>query len=638
MKHFIETATDFLKSIYQKIAEMIGRRKPARHANARRGRQMQAHTAARRTSSPRRNHAKPGKTLLKKPQQLWNTISAFAIYLWRKITTWVKGADRRILCGIAGALVLVITLPIVLGVVLGGSSSEKEPTEDALSETIETEPVVAKTAAEISVVSAADEDAEAGVSAQADTDETSETSEDTEQEIDPYAVDAATVSLKYGDDHPLVASIQERLMELHYMDEDIPTEHFGSQTQTAVTYFQRKNGLTQDGSVGAETYQLLFSDATKTYSMSEGASGDDVKQLQNRLYELGYIESVTSYYGTDTQAAVKRFQELNGLTQDGSVGAQTLEILYSEDVQANYLQYGANNDTVKKCQQRLKKLGYLTTEADGNYGTDTVNAVKRFQERNGLIADGFLGASTKKLLMSSDALSNALVLGVRGTDVENIQQRLKELGYMKSVTGYYGEGTESAVIAFQKRNGLTADGKIGSQTMNKLFSDSAKKAKTSSGSSSSSSKPSSGSSSSGKPSSGSSSSGSSSSTDKVANQKDVASLISVAKSKLGAKYVKGAKGPNSFDCSGFVYWCLNQIGVKQSYMTSAGWASNNKYPKVTSLSKVQAGDIIAFKGHVGIALGGGKMIDASSGDGCVRITSLSLNYWKKNFKCAFRVL
>ena len=128
------------------------------------------------------------------------------------------------------------------------------------------------------------------------------------------------------------------------------------------------------------------------------------------------------------------------------------------------------------------------------------------------------------------------------------------------------------------------------------------------------------------------------STDKVANQKDVASLLKVAKSKLGCKYVSGAKGPNSFDCSGFVYWCLNQIGVKQGYMTSAGWAKNTKYAKVTSLSKVQAGDIICFKGHVGIAMGGGMMIDAGTSDGCVRTTKLSLDYWKRTFICAFRVL
>lgn len=85
-------------------------------------------------------------------------------------------------------------------------------------------------------------------------------------------------------------------------------------------------------------------------------------------------------------------------------------------------------------------------------------------------------------------------------------------------------------------------------------------------------------------------------------------LISVAKSKLGCTYVFGAKGPSTFDCSGFVYYCLNQAGISQGYMTSSAWQSCTKYPKVSSMSDLKRGDIISFEGHVGIYLGGGEMI------------------------------
>ena len=73
-------------------------------------------------------------------------------------------------------------------------------------------------------------------------------------------------------------------------------------------------------------------------------------------------------------------------------------------------------------------------------------------------------------------------------------------------------------------------------------------------------------------------------------------------------------------------------------MTSAGWAASNKYPVVKSLDKLKPGDIISFKGHVGIALGGGKMIDAAPSGGGVRIGNLSHSYWIKNFIRAYRVL
>ena len=72
---------------------------------------------------------------------------------------------------------------------------------------------------------------------------------------------------------------------------------------------------------------------------------------------------------------------------------------------------------------------------------------------------------------------SSLKKGSKGDAVKTLQKRLKELGYYTgSVDGDFGENTEKAVIAFQERNGLTADGKAGSKTMAKLNSSSAVKA------------------------------------------------------------------------------------------------------------------------------------------------------------------
>ena len=113
-------------------------------------------------------------------------------------------------------------------------------------------------------------------------------------------------------------------------------------------------------------------------------------------------------------------------------------------------------------------------------------------------------------------------------------------------------------------------------------------------------------------------------------------LISVAKSKLGSPYVWGAKGPGSFDCSGFVYWCLNQVGVRQSYITSSGWRSVGRYTKITSFSNLRAGDIIVVSGHVGIVAEGGTVVDASSSNGRVVHRSLG-SWWQRNFICGWRI-
>ena len=144
-------------------------------------------------------------------------------------------------------------------------------------------------------------------------------------------------------------------------------------------------------------------------------------------------------------------------------------------------------------QQKLKNLGYYTGTVDGDYGDGTVKAVKAFQSRNGLTADGVAGEATLKLIDSGNAkkaatpspkptatptpTSSALRVGSTGSKVKSMQQRLKALGYYTgSVDGTFGEGTRKALVAFQKANGLTADGVAGTATLNKLHSSSAKSA------------------------------------------------------------------------------------------------------------------------------------------------------------------
>ena len=122
----------------------------------------------------------------------------------------------------------------------------------------------------------------------------------------------------------------------------------------------------------------------------------------------------------------------------------------------------------------------------------------------------------------------------------------------------------------------------------------------------------------------------------VNDSSGVSKLLSVARSKIGSPYVWGAKGPNSFDCSGFVYWCLNNSGVSQSYLTSSGWRSPGRYQKITSFSDLRAGDIVVVSGHVGICSGSGTVIDASSSHGRVVERGLS-SWWRSNFICGWRI-
>ncbi len=468
------------------------------------------------------------------------------------------------------------------------------------------------------------------------------TTEPETEEVTQETTEKAPDILKQGLEHPIVATLQERLMELGFMDNDEPTNYFGNVTMQAVLIFQRQNGLDQDGLVGANTMEAIMSEDAKHYAVANGVSGDDVQRIQVRLYELGYLptkDMITGKFGDVTEEAVKKLQTVNGIDIDGKVGQQTINLMYSEEIKPNLLSFGEKNDVVLACQIRLKELGYLTTTPDGNYGNDTLVAVKQFQSRNDLVVDGFLGPSTRISLESSTAVRNCLILGESGESVTRLQELLSKYGYLSesNITGYFGEITEQAVEKFQENNGLVADGSAGIQTMETLTGENVKKAK--SGQSSQSSESKGGSSNSSSGSSGSngsknSSSGSSNSSKNLSGS--VSSLLSVASSKIGASYVWGTKGPNTFDCSGFVYWCLNKVGVKQSYMTSSGWRNVGKYTKVSSFSNIRAGDIVVVKGHMGIAAGNGYVIDASSGNGRVIKRQMS-DWWKRNFVVAWRI-
>lgn len=417
----------------------------------------------------------------------------------------------------------------------------------------------------------------------------------------------------HGTTDKSVAVIQSKLMDLGFMDPAEPTDYYGSITMDAVKRFQRQNELKQDGIMGQETIAMILDPAAKSYLLKKGMEGDDIELIQNRLYELGYLDKkslITGKFGAETESAVRALQTANGLTADGLIGTATTELLYYGDVKANLLSFGDKSDIILECQNKLKELGYMTTNPDGVYGGDTLAAVKLFQSRNDLVVDGYLGPTTREKLMSTSATPNGLVIGDEGDTVKRVQELLIKLGYLSkgSATGYFGDVTDKAVKSFQKNNGLVADGNVGRKTM-AMLTDGGKGA---SGSSS------------GAVETGSASGGS------------VKSLLKVALSKLGCSYKYGAKGPDKFDCSGFVYWCLNQVGVKQSYITSYQWRTVGKYKKITSYSSLKAGDIIVVTGHVGIIGEDGTVIDASSSRQQIMHRKLS-SWWSSRFICGWRI-
>ena len=247
--------------------------------------------------------------------------------------------------------------------------------------------------------------------------------------------------------------------------------------------------------------------ATPASSLKLGSQGQEVRNVQKKLKELGFYKgTVDGDFGEATEKAVKAFQKQYGLTVDGKVGAATMAKLASARATAKpsatatpkptatpsyttntYLRNGDSGKQVRQMQERLIALGYLLGKANANFDNATEAGVIAFQRRNTSYADGVAGPETLKALYSSSASKTSSAAGIIGITLREgssekaavrlLQQKLKSLGYYKgTVDGDFGAGTTEAVKAFQRAHKMTADGVAGGGTLNKLFSSSAKSA------------------------------------------------------------------------------------------------------------------------------------------------------------------
>ena len=198
--------------------------------------------------------------------------------------------------------------------------------------------------------------------------------------------------------------------------------------------------------------------------------------------------------------------------------------------------------------------------------------------------------------------ASAFRVGDQGSDVAEIQGQLASLGYDVAADGDFGPATAEAVKAFQISRGLDADGLVGPSTYSALLGKSMPEV-----------------------SRGSSALG----------RRIVASSMQY----LGVPYVFGGTTPNGFDCSGYVRYVFANAGI---YLPRTADAQNEcGYP--VSTAELVPGDLVVFStyeagaSHVGIYLGDGNFINASSSRG-VSIASLYSSYWGSCYIGARRVM
>lgn len=252
-----------------------------------------------------------------------------------------------------------------------------------------------------------------------------------------------------------------------------------------------------------------------------GDAGNNVRILQVELNRISQnypaipkIENQNGIFGLDTEAAVRKFQEIFSLSQSGEVdkatwykikqyytGVKSLADLVAEGVTleevsvpfTEQLSAGQSGIPVRTIQYYLSIISYFNqalqpVPLSGNFDGATVAAVERFQEYYGLPVTGIVNTETWNTInrIYTETVNSLpagyegqnarlypgyfLSIGMRGENVTALQtylariaQNITEIPQIP-VTGYYGEQTENAVLQFQRLFGIEPSGAVGPLT------------------------------------------------------------------------------------------------------------------------------------------------------------------------------
>lgn len=338
----------------------------------------------------------------------------------------------------------------------------------------------------------------------------------------------------------------------------------------------------------AERYPI----AAPESAPSSGLTSSAVADIQSALKALGYLENPSGAYDSATRTAIEMFQEDNALPSDGIAGDETLALLLSDS---------AKNWTLADGIYTGDKRIWREPPKDGVDGWSSITADKISAYSGSSVTS--TGAECK--LGTASVNPNAIPIGTElyipgygyaiAADVNAYKNKVNHLTKEPlNMIDLWFASKEDARKWENKHNFTILYRSAGARP--------AREAPTAD------------------------------------------AIVVTAKNQVGKEYVLNASGPDEFDCSGLVYYVLNECGIAVDRKDCAGYAQNADWSKIESLGDVKAGDILFFCGedgkirHAGIAASSKNMIDASSSHRKVVKRSCNTNYWNRHFAFARRVV
>ena len=325
---------------------------------------------------------------------------------------------------------------------------------------------------------------------------------------------------------------------------------------------------------------------------SSGLTSSAVADIQSALKALGYLENPSGAYDSATRAAIEMFQEDNALPSDGIAGDETLALLLSDS---------AKNWTLADGIYTGDKRIWREPPKDGVDGWSSITADKISAYSGSSVAS--TGAECK--LGTASVNPNAIPIGTElyipgygyaiAADVNAYKNKVNHLTKepLNMIDLWFASKEDAR--KWENKHNFTI-----------LYR---------------------------------------SADARPAREAPTADAIAAtAKNQVGKEYVLNASGPDEFDCSGLVYYVLNECGIAVDRKDCAGYAQNEDWSKIESLGDVKAGDILFFCGedgkirHAGIAVSSKNMIDASSSHRKVAERGFQTRYWKEHFAFARQVV
>ena len=335
------------------------------------------------------------------------------------------------------------------------------------------------------------------------------------------AASSQSGTLRVGANGDAVKQLQTALMGFGVFVPGGADGVFGPATKTAVSNFQRWNGLTVTGEVDATTASRLKLGSgsaasagpagvakqapaavtgTAFVGMKTGARGDNVKVLQRALIAAGVSVrgGADGVFGPMTAAALTSYQQANGIATTGVVDEVVVSKLQltngapapaaapapaPADPGSSHvgLRVGSTGKLVQELQRALMDAGIsLRGGADGVFGNMTKASLQQYQKAAGREQTGVVTtADATSLALGTSSAPQGVsspvgfaAFGERGDRVKALQQSLLESGITLAggADGVFGAATSGALLAFQRREGLPATGKVDQATADRLGS------------------------------------------------------------------------------------------------------------------------------------------------------------------------